>query len=151
MFSFKFGPSFLRQKCDALQLTQNFELVWILNHCTLIVADQVWLKAIQKGDSLLVNFRFEFRLGREFSLFLSLSHLIHVLYVEGKNHQILQHLLFFIGLKFGKIHYRIICSSCFKTEKRKQEKKLKETAAFCDKATEETKPRNGVVDKSVVQ
>ena len=42
-------------------------------------------------------------------------------------------------------------SPCFKTEKRKQEKKLKETAAFYDKATEETKPRNGVVDKSVVQ
>lgn len=37
-------------------------------------------------------------------------------------------------------------SLCLKTEKTKQEKNLKETAAFCDKATEETKPRNGVVD-----
>lgn len=52
----------------------------------------------------------------------------------------------FIGLKFRKIHHRIIYSLCLKTEKRKQEKNLKETAAFYDRATEETKPRNGVVD-----
>ena len=95
MFSFKFGLSFLRLKCDVLQLTKNFELVWILNHCTLIVADQVWLKAIQKGDSLLVNFSLS---SNWVVNSLSLSHInsIHVLYVEGGNHQILQHLIFFL-------------------------------------------------------